>query len=182
MELTDNLMAFVERKLFTLNTGHAITAYLGFEQGMPTIRDAIENASIHAVVKAAMEESGAVLIRRYGFNPAKHAAYIEKILGRFANPFIRDDVGRVGRDPLRKLGRGDRLIRPLLGTLEYGLPHANLVKGIAATLHYRNDDDPQAVEMQAAIAEVGIAAAVDRFSGNVLPAEVLVEIAAAAGI
>ena len=26
MELTDNLMAFVERKLFTLNTGHAITA------------------------------------------------------------------------------------------------------------------------------------------------------------
>jgi hypothetical protein len=29
MELTDNLMAFVERKLFTLNTGHAITAYLG---------------------------------------------------------------------------------------------------------------------------------------------------------
>src|SRR5690606_17257769 len=29
MELTDNLMAFVERKLFTLNTGHIITAYLG---------------------------------------------------------------------------------------------------------------------------------------------------------
>ena len=182
MELTDNLMAFVERKLFTLNTGHAITAYLGFEQGMPTIRDAIENASIHAVVKAAMEESGAVLIRRYGFNPAKHAAYIEKILGRFANPFIRDDVARVGREPLRKLGKGDRLIRPLLGTLEYGLPHANLVKGIAAALHYRNDSDPQAVEMQAAIAEVGIAAAVDRFSGNALPAEVLAEIAAAAQI
>ena len=182
MELTDNLMAFVERKLFTLNTGHAITAYLGFEQGMPTIRDAIENASIHAVVKAAMEESGAVLIRRYGFDPAKHAAYIEKILGRFANPFIRDDVARVGREPLRKLGKGDRLIRPLLGTLEYGLPHANLVNGIAAALHYRNDSDPQAVEMQAAIAEVGIAAAVDRFSGNALPAEVLAEISAAAQI
>lgn len=29
MEKTDNLMAFVERKLFTLNTGHCITAYLG---------------------------------------------------------------------------------------------------------------------------------------------------------
>lgn len=182
MELTDNLMAFVERKLFTLNTGHAISAYLGFEKGMPTIRDAIESEGIHAVVKAAMEESGAVLIRRYGFDPAKHAAYIEKILGRFANPFIRDDVARVGREPLRKLGKGDRLIRPLLGTLEYGLPHANLIKGIAAALHYRNDSDPQAVEMQAAIAEVGVAAAVDRFSGNALPAEVLAEIAAAAQI
>lgn len=182
MELTDNLMAFVERKLFTLNTGHAITAYLGFERGLPTIRDAIETESIRAVVKAAMEESGAVLIRRYGFDPAKHAAYIEKILGRFANPFIRDDVARVGREPLRKLGKGDRLIRPLLGTLEYGLPHANLVKGIAAALHYRNDGDPQAIEMQATITEVGVASAVDRFSGNALPAEVLAEIAAAAQI
>ncbi|MCM5553695.1 mannitol-1-phosphate 5-dehydrogenase [Pleomorphomonas sp. NRK KF1] len=182
MELTDNLMAFVERKLFTLNTGHAITAYLGFERGLPTIRDAIENEGIRAIVKAAMEESGAVLIRRYGFDPAKHAAYIEKILGRFANPFIRDDVARVGREPLRKLGKGDRLIRPLLGTLEHGLPHANLVKGIAAALHYRNDGDPQAVEMQTAITEVGVAAAVDRFSGNALPAEVLAEIAAAAQI
>ena len=26
MEPTDNLMAFVERKLFTLNTGHIVTA------------------------------------------------------------------------------------------------------------------------------------------------------------
>lgn len=182
MELTDDLMAFVERKLFTLNTGHAITAYLGFAKGLPTIRDAIEDETIRTVVKAAMEESGAVLIRRYGFDPGKHAAYIEKILGRFANPFIRDDVARVGREPLRKLGKGDRLIRPLLGTLEYGLPHANLVKGIAAALHYRNDGDPQAVEMQAVIADVGIAAAVDRFSGNALPAEVLAEIAAAAQI
>ncbi len=182
MELTDDLMAFIERKLFTLNTGHAITAYLGFQKGLPTIRDAIEDESIRTVVKAAMEESGAVLIRRYGFDPVKHAAYIDKILGRFANPFIRDDVARVGREPLRKLGKGDRLIRPLLGTLEYALPHKSLVKGIAAALHYRNDGDPQAVEMQATIAELGVAAAVDRFSGNALPTEVLAEIATAAQI
>ncbi len=180
MELTDDLMAFIERKLFTLNTGHAITAYLGFEERLPTIRDAIENVGIRAVVKAAMEESGAVLIRRYGFDPAKHAAYIEKILGRFANPFIHDDVARVGREPLRKLGRGDRLIRPLLGTLEYGLPHGNLVRGIVAALRYRNDSDPQAIEMQAVLSEVGVAAAIDRFSGNALPAEVLAEIDVAA--
>lgn len=179
MELTDDLMAFVERKLFTLNTGHAITAYLGFRAGLPTIRDAIGNDAIRAVVKAAMEESGAVLIRRYGFDPAKHAAYIEKILGRFANPHIVDDVQRVGREPLRKLGKGDRLIRPLLGTLEYGLPHANLVRGIAAALAYRNEGDPQAVEMAAVIADLGIEKAVDRFSGAALPAEVLSEIAAA---
>ncbi|MGE1796487.1 hypothetical protein [Klebsiella pneumoniae] len=60
MELTDNLMAFVERKLFTLNTGHAITAYLGKLAGHQTIRDAILDEKIRSVVQGAMEESGAV--------------------------------------------------------------------------------------------------------------------------
>lgn len=69
-----------------------------------------------------MDESGAVLIKRYGFDADKHAAYIQKILGRFENPYLKDDVERVGRQPLRKLSAGDRLIKPLLGTLEYG-PH-----------------------------------------------------------
>ncbi|MGG9032623.1 mannitol-1-phosphate 5-dehydrogenase, partial [Escherichia coli] len=68
MELTDNLMALVERKLFTLNTGHAITAYLGKLAGRQTIRDAILDEKIRAVVKGAMEEGGAVLIKRYGFD------------------------------------------------------------------------------------------------------------------
>ncbi|MCZ4274260.1 hypothetical protein O4H47_18060, partial [Maritalea porphyrae] len=64
MERTNNLMAFVERKLFTLNTGHCITAYLGCLKGHRTIREAIEDPSIHAEVKQAMQESGEVLIKR----------------------------------------------------------------------------------------------------------------------
>lgn len=155
MEPTDNLMAFVERKLFTLNTGHAITAWLGQQAGHRTIRDAILDENVRAVVQSAMEESGAVLIRRYGFDAAKHAAYIQKILSRFENPFLKDDVERVGRQPLRKLSAGDRLIKPLLGTLEYGLPHASLVKGIAAGLHYHSPEDPQAQELAQLLAEKG---------------------------
>jgi mannitol-1-phosphate 5-dehydrogenase len=178
MELTDNLMAFVERKLFTLNTGHAITAYLGFVAGHATIREAILDPAIRTVVKGAMQESGAVLIRRYGFDPAKHAAYIEKILGRFANPYLKDDVTRVGREPLRKLGAGDRLVRPLIGTLEYDLPNDNLIAGIAAALRYRNPEDPQAVEIAARLVELGPAVALDRFSGGVLPGPVLAAVAA----
>lgn len=103
MEKTNNLMAFVERKLFTLNTGHCITAYLGCLKGHRTIREAIEDPSIHAEVKQAMQESGEVLIRRYGFDRDMHNAYIEKILGRFANPYLVDEVDRVGRQPIRKL-------------------------------------------------------------------------------
>lgn len=165
MELTDNLMAFVERKLFTLNTGHAITAYLGQLAGHQTIRDAILDEKVRAVVKGAMDESGAVLIKRYGFDADKHAAYIQKILGRFENPYLKDDVERVGRQPLRKLSAGDRLIKPLLGTIEYGLPHQNLVEGIAAAMHYRSAEDPQAQELEKLLAEKGPQATLAEISG-----------------
>lgn len=165
MEKTDNLMAFVERKLFTLNTGHCVTAYLGCLKGHRTIREAIEDPSIHAQVKQAMQESGEVLIRRYGFDRALHSAYIEKILSRFANPYLVDEVDRVGRQPLRKLSANDRLIKPLLGTIEYGLPNGMLLKGIAAALKYRNSSDPQAVELQQSIEKEGVRSTLARYTG-----------------
>ncbi len=151
MELTDNLMAFVERKLFTLNTGHAVTAYYGKAKGYQWVKESIEDENVKAFVKAVMQESGAVLIKRYGFDPQAHAAYIEKILKRFANPYLADDVDRVGREPLRKLSYNDRLIKPLRGTLEYGLPNDNLIRAVAVALSYRNAKDPQALELAQAL-------------------------------
>ncbi|HCM1315438.1 TPA: mannitol-1-phosphate 5-dehydrogenase [Vibrio parahaemolyticus] len=165
MERTNNLMAFVERKLFTLNTGHCITAYLGCLKGHRTIREAIEDPSIHAEVKQAMQESGEVLIKRYGFDRDMHNAYIEKILGRFANPYLVDEVDRVGRQPIRKLGANDRLVKPLLGTIEYGTENKTLLKGIAAALKYTNDTDPQAVELQNSLKEVGVKKTLATYTG-----------------
>ncbi|PKH03880.1 mannitol-1-phosphate 5-dehydrogenase [Psychromonas sp. MB-3u-54] len=171
MECTDNLMAFVERKLFTLNTGHLITAYLGVLAGHETIKESIEDDAIRADVTAAMQESGEVLIRRYAFDVQAHAAYIQKILGRFANPYLRDEVDRVGRQPIRKLSANDRLIKPLNGTLEYGLPNEHLIKGIAAAFLYNNDQDPQAVELQAMFAEKGLAETLAHYSGLAVDSE-----------
>lgn len=158
MELTDNLMAFVERKLFTLNTGHTITAYLGQVKGLQTIEDAILEPTIRQVARASMEESGAVLIKRYGFDPVKHAQYIDKIISRFENPYLHDDVERVGRQPMRKLGLNERFIKPLLGTVEYNLPRTNLILGVIGALHFQCADDPQAVELKQLLAEKSLQA------------------------
>ena len=163
MELTDNLMAFVERKLFTLNTGHAVTAYYGKAKGYQWVKESIEDENVKAFVKAVMQESGAVLIKRYGFDPQAHAAYIEKILKRFANPYLADDVDRVGREPLRKLSYNDRLIKPLRGTLEYGLPNDNLIRAVAVALSYRNANDPQALELAQALQQ-DVEAAVRKYT------------------
>ncbi|MFP1557733.1 mannitol-1-phosphate 5-dehydrogenase [Escherichia coli] len=172
MELTDNLMAFVERKLFTLNTGHAITAYLGKLAGHQTIRDAILDGNL----RGGQRDGGCPdFIRRYGFSTEQHCRYIQKILGRFENPYLKDDVERVGRQPLRKLSAGDRLIKPLLGTLEYSLPHKNLIQGIAGAMHFRSEDDPQAQELAALIADKGPQAALAQISGLDANSEVVSE-------
>ncbi|MFH0258252.1 mannitol-1-phosphate 5-dehydrogenase [Vibrio rumoiensis] len=165
MEKTNNLIAFVERKLFTLNTGHCITAYLGCLKGHRTIREAIEDPEIYSDVKQAMHESGEVLIQRYQFDREMHGAYIQKILERFANPYLVDEVDRVGRQPIRKLSANDRLIKPLLGTIEYGTENTTLLKGIAAACKYRNDNDPQAIELKKSIEDQGIKKTLAHYTG-----------------
>ena len=164
MIATDKLMAFIERKLFTLNTGHTALAYFGQLAGKKTVGEAMQDDAVRQAAEAVMKESGAVLIRRYAFDPAAHRAYIDKILKRFANPYLHDDIDRVARQPLRKLGAQERFIKPLNGMLEYDLPHDATVRTIAATLHYHNPDDPQAVEMQYYRQAHGIAATLAKYS------------------
>ena len=165
MNLADNLDAYIERKLFTLNTGHCITAYLGVLGGLTTIKEAIEDPEIYALVHEAMEQSGAGLVQKHGFDADAHAAYIEKIIKRFKNPYLRDEVTRVGREPLRKLSPTDRLVKPTLTALGFGLPVDKLIVGIGAALHYDNPEDPQSVELQAKIKEKGVKDAFAEVSG-----------------
>lgn len=164
MNLAEDLMAYIERKLFTLNTGHCITAYLGVIKGHRTIREAIEDPEIYELVHEAMTQSGAGLVKKHNFDPEAHAKYIEKIIGRFKNPYLEDDVTRVGREPLRKLSAADRLVKPTMTALGYGLPVDKLICGIGAALHYSNPEDAQSVTLQEKIAEKGVAAAFSEIS------------------
>ncbi|HBN56920.1 MAG TPA: mannitol-1-phosphate 5-dehydrogenase [Lachnospiraceae bacterium] len=165
MNLADNLMAYIQRKLFTLNTGHCITAYTGILAGFKTIDQAIADPQIFDLVKAAMTQSGDGLIKKFGFDKEAHYKYIDKIINRFKNPYLQDDVTRVGREPLRKLSADDRLISPLTTALSYGLPVDKLILGIGAALRYNNPEDAQSVELQEKIAAKGVSAAFSEVSG-----------------
>ncbi|OON96120.1 MAG: mannitol-1-phosphate 5-dehydrogenase [Candidatus Epulonipiscioides saccharophilum] len=156
MNLADNLISYVERKLFTLNTGHAISAYLGALKGHKTVDQSINDPEIYAVVKSAMIESGNGLIKKYDFAEEKHLAYIEKIIKRFKNTYLNDDVTRVGREPLRKLSNADRIIKPMQTALSYGLPVDNLITGAAVALHFVSEDDPQSLQLCKDIREKGV--------------------------
>lgn len=164
MTLVDNLDAYIERKLFTLNSGHAVCAYLGCLRGHKTILESIQDPAIGTIVYQAMQQSGAGLVKKYSMDAQAHQAYIDRIFARFHNPYLHDEVARVGREPIRKLAASDRLISPLCTAYGYGLPVDELLFGAAAALRYKNAEDPQSTELQETIAASGAAAALAQYS------------------
>lgn len=169
----DSLAPYIERKLFTVNTGHATVAYTGFLAGATTISEAIAIPSVRAAAEAALEETSAALAAKHGLDPADLAAYRAKILERFTNPYLVDDVTRVGREPLRKLGRDDRFIGPASDYVEYtgGIPDA-LLAAVGAALRFDVPDDTQSVELQQLLREATAEDIVAEITG-VAPGEAL---------
>lgn len=166
----EELQPYIERKLFTVNTGHALAAYLGYAKNYATINEAMEDASVRADVTRALHESGRVLIEKYGWSAEEHGAYIEKIVQRFTNPAITDEVTRVARSPIRKLGANDRLVGPALQYYNmFGEIPSGLVKGIAALLLFDYKEDAEAVELQTTVREHGIEGALSQYAQ--LPAD-----------
>ncbi len=165
MHIVEDLMAYLERKLFTLNTGHCITAYLGSLKGYETIDQAIADEKIYAIVRGAMTESGEGLIKKHGFEPAMHWAYMESIIKRYKNPYLKDALVRIGREPNRKLAPTDRLVAPLMNSYSYGISVENLIKGIAAALHFDYAEDPQSQILQENIRTKGVLETVKEMTG-----------------
>ncbi|WP_273836474.1 mannitol-1-phosphate 5-dehydrogenase [Guptibacillus sedimenti] len=160
-----DLAPYIERKLFTVNTGHAVTAYLGYQAGYETIKEALDTEDIYHDVKNALEESGELLQHKHGFEKEAHAAYITKILGRFLNPHLVDEVTRVGRAPIRKIGPDDRLVGPARQLAELNKEPNYLAKGIAAALRFDPLEDEDAVKIQSKIKNEGISSAITAFTG-----------------
>ncbi|KAF5361885.1 hypothetical protein D9756_002355 [Leucocoprinus leucothites] len=165
MMLTENLPAFQARKLYIFNCGHATTAYLGTIFHRQVISEAIKDKEdIFSVVEGAMRESGKALVKEYPdtFTEDGMEGYIQKTIGRFKNQDVVDDVTRVGRQPLRKLGPDERLLGPLNLARQHRLSTKYLTIAIAAALMYRNDDDDQAKELQKVKEEHGIEGALEK--------------------
>lgn len=144
----DDLGPYIERKLFTVNTGHAATAYLGAQAGVETIAEALTDGAIAEAVERALVETSALLEAKHGLPAAELADYRATILARFRNPALPDTVGRVGRQPLRKLSRHERFIGPAAEAAERGLSTAGLVRAVRAALAFDDPEDPQSVELQ----------------------------------
>ncbi|MCU1569617.1 MAG: mtlD [Naasia sp.] len=144
----DDLTPYIERKLFTVNTGHATLAYHGFARGAGTLIQALELPEVEREVRAVLAETKALLVAKHDFAEEEQEKYLQKNLIRFGNPSLSDTVERVGRAPLRKLSRHERFVGPAAELVERGLPADALIRAIGAALRFDVPDDPESVRLQ----------------------------------
>ena len=159
------LEPFIERKLFSVNSGHATSAYTGAYYGAQTILEALQNVTVKNNVEAVLAEIRNLLIAKWGFEEAALVDYHKVIISRFENPFIVDDVARVARTPIRKLGYDERFIRPIRELKERGLSYQYLLQTVAYVFSYRDETDEQSVQLQALLAEKSLEEVVKEVTG-----------------
>lgn len=160
----ENLEAYIERKLFTVNTGHASIAYLAYRKGIKDIYTAMQDKSIVDMARQVWAETGSLLIKKFGFNPETHRKYIETTESRFRNPHLSDEVTRVARGPKRKLGAKDRLVSPASQLLAQGQKPAALATVIGAAFHFDYEGDKEAQEVQQGIQREGLHRAIHNYT------------------
>lgn len=161
----DELGPYIERKLFTVNTGHAAAAYFGFEAGVEKLSDAMADQDVAADVRAVLDETKELLVAKHGFNRDEQEAYVQKILGRFTNPHLPDTVHRVGRAPLRKLSRHERFVGPAAELAERGIVPEALLGAMAAALRFNDPADAEAVELGKILADSSAEEATAKITG-----------------
>jgi mannitol-1-phosphate 5-dehydrogenase len=158
-------LPYIQRKLLTVNTGHSAIAYLGYARGKATIHAALEDDHIRDVASKALEETGLLLAHEYGFDPEELREYRQRVLDRFGNPRISDEVTRVARAPIRKLGRNERFVSPALRLFEMGHTPAHLAAVIGAVLGFDYPQDAEAVELHGRIRAEGETSALAYYAG-----------------
>ena len=144
----DDLSPYIERKLFTVNTGHAAAAYHGYYHKKSTVYDALQDPEILDEVRKALAETSALITSKHGIDEKEQKAYVEKIITRIGNPHLEDHVERVGRAPLRKLSRKERFIGPASELAEEGKEFSALLDAAEMAFRFQNvEGDEESVEL-----------------------------------
>jgi len=165
LDAKENISAWVDRKLFIHNFGHAAVAYMGYLLHPHAIYtwEALEDAYIRKFAKETMQQSAAVLQRIYPgvFTDEHLQEHIDDLLRRFANRSLGDTIFRVGCDLYRKLSPDDRIVTPLLHAYREGLPCQQMLQVLSAALQFKAVDHdgnmyPSDIDFQRELEEKGI--------------------------
>jgi len=141
----ENIKAWVDRKLFIHNLGHATAAYLGFLKYPQAIYiyQVLSDPEIFETTRQTMLQSAEILMALYPgeFTIVQLTEHIDDLLLRFRNRALGDTIFRVGCDLYRKLSPEDRLAAPIRSAISLNKPYNLIYNALLAAVSFRATDE-----------------------------------------
>lgn len=163
-KLTDNLEMYMVEKIWTANLDHCSFGFLGNYYGYSTINQAVRDDNIRRHAYYAWLEGRRAVEAEYGLSIPAHEAKLEEYR-KFASPYFADAIARIGRDPIRKLGKNDRFIGPALLCLKHGITPWYITRCASYGFFYQNRADASSETLRAMVAARGIEATIASVCG-----------------
>lgn len=156
LKLIPEFTGFLERKFYTYNAANGTTSFLGALLGYEKIADAAHDERILKILDGVYMETAQALSKKHHFPLEEQLAFTLTSKRKLQDYTIVDFIERNARDPIRKLGKDDRLVGSARLVLEYGIRPDNLAIAIAAAIYYVSPQDEFAVKLEKMRKEEGI--------------------------
>ena len=138
---------FLERKFYTYNAANGTTSFVGALLGYKYIADAAHDERILKLLDGVYTETATALSKKHNFPFDEQWAFTRTSLRKLQDRNIVDYIERNARDPMRKLGKDDRLVGSARLCLEYGVKPDSLAVAIACAMHYEEPTDEFALKL-----------------------------------
>ena len=139
---------FLERKFYTYNAANGTASFVGALLGYKYLADAAHDERILKLLDGVYTETATALSKKHNFPFEEQWAFTRTSLRKLQDRNIVDYIERNARDPMRKLGRDDRLVGSARLCMEYGIRPDSLAVAIACAMHYDEPTDEFAIKLR----------------------------------
>ena len=141
----DNIKAWVDRKAFIHNLGHATAAYYGYYRHPEAVYmyEVLDDIEVLRFTREVMIQSANILKAAYplDFTITDLENHIDDLITRFRNKALQDTLFRVGNDIVRKLGSDDRFMGSIHLAIKHQLPIDRILKAMSYGLFFKAKDE-----------------------------------------
>jgi len=140
-----NIKAWVDRKAFIHNLGHAAAAYYGYflHPDAVYLYEVLDDSDVFRFTRKVMQQSSQSLLATYpgDFTISDLEDHIDDLIFRFRNKALQDTLFRVGQDLVRKLGANDRFIGSIHLAVQNNMPYNLILEAMSYGFFFRAKDE-----------------------------------------
>lgn len=137
----ENIKAWVDRKAFIHNLGHATVAYFGAFKypAAKYIFEVLDDPAVYQFAKDTMIQSAEILQFIYPdeFTHDELMQHINNLLFRFQNKALKDTIYRVGQDRPRKLSPDDRFVGIIRLAQNVQMKYNKILEAMAFAFYFK---------------------------------------------